>query len=133
MGNKTKILLVDIDADLLESITAVLQKHNYEVLTAADTREAMNIVRFEQPKLIVLELMLEKHDSGFSFTKTIKADPIYKKIPLFMLTAVAEKTGYSFSQELDGYWMKTDDYAEKPIAPEELLKRIEKLLANKNS
>jgi len=41
---------------------------------------------------------------------------------------VAEVTGFGFSQELDGYWMKTDDYAAKPIMPEELLKRVQKLL-----
>jgi len=46
-----------------------------------------------------------------------------------MLTAVGSETGMDFSQELDGYWMKTDDYASKPLTPEELVKRINALLA----
>jgi DNA-binding response OmpR family regulator len=46
-----------------------------------------------------------------------------------MLTAVSTETGYDFSQELDGYWMKTDDYAGKPLLPEELVKRVNGLLA----
>jgi DNA-binding response OmpR family regulator len=71
---------------------------------------------------------MEKHDSGFSFAKQIKADPLYKQIPILMLTSVAYVTGFGFSQELDGYWMKTDDYAEKPIMPDELLKRVKSLL-----
>jgi DNA-binding response OmpR family regulator len=46
-----------------------------------------------------------------------------------MLTAVSGTTGYDFSQELDGYWMKTDDYASKPLLPEDLIKRVKDLLA----
>jgi DNA-binding response OmpR family regulator len=46
-----------------------------------------------------------------------------------LLTAVAGETGYDFSQELDGYWMKTDDYASKPLLPDELMKKIRELLA----
>jgi DNA-binding response OmpR family regulator len=74
-------------------------------------------------------LMMEKHDTGFGVAKTLKADPVYKDIPVLMLTAVAGTTGYDFSQELDGYWMKTDDYASKPLPPEELISRIKGLLA----
>jgi two-component system alkaline phosphatase synthesis response regulator PhoP len=127
VDKKTKILLVDNDVDFIESTKAVLENHKYEVVTANTTQEAINKVHYEKPDLIIIELMLEKHDSGFTFTKTIKVDPLYKNIPILMLTAVEEKTGYSFSQELDGYWMKTDDYAAKPLEPDELLKRIKAL------
>jgi DNA-binding response OmpR family regulator len=89
----------------------------------------MDKVRFEQPDLIVLDLMMEKHDTGFGVAKALKADPIYKKIPILMLTAVGSETGIDFSQELDGYWMKTDDYANKPLLPEALVKKINELLA----
>ena len=44
------------------------------------------------------------------------------------MTAVSTETGYDFSQELDDYWMKTDDYASKPLLPDELVKRINDLL-----
>ena len=128
MNKKTKILVVDKNADVIELTKTVLEGNNYEVVTANNTQTAMNIVRYEKPDLIVLELMLEKYDSGFTFTRTIKADPLYNNIPILMLTDVEEKTGYSFTQELDGYWMKTDDYVAKPIEADELLKRVENLL-----
>jgi len=76
----------------------------------------------------VLDLMMEKHDSGFAVAKQLKADPVHRNIPILMLTAVAGTTGYDFSQELDGYWMKTDDYASKPLLPEDLLRKIADLL-----
>ena len=88
----------------------------------------MDKVKFEAPDLILLDLMMEKHDTGFSFAKTIKADPRYKDIPILMISSVAGETGYDFSQDLDGYWMKTDGFINKPVAPEELVKRINSLL-----
>jgi len=128
MDKKPKILLVDDDVDFIDLNKLVLEKQGFEVVTAFSAREGMDKVRFEQPDAIVLDLMMEKHDTGFGFAKAIKADPLYQKIPILMLTAVASETGFDFSQELDGYWMKTDDYASKPLAPEELIKRVNALL-----
>ena len=128
MSKKNKILLVDNDVDFVDLNKAVLENNGYEIVTAFSAREGVDKVKIEQPDLIVLDLMMEKHDAGFSFAKQIKADPLYKQIPILMLTSVADVTGFGFSQELDGYWMKTDDYAEKPIMPGELLKKVKQLL-----
>jgi DNA-binding response OmpR family regulator len=128
MGEKTKILLVDDDVDFVDLNTAVLKNQGFDVAAAFSGREALEKVRFEKPDLIVLDLMMEKHDTGFTFAKSVKADPLFKNIPILMLTAVSSETGYDFSQELDGYWMKTDDYASKPLLPDELVKRINGLL-----
>jgi two-component system alkaline phosphatase synthesis response regulator PhoP len=129
MDKKTRILLVDDDVDFIDLNKAVLENHGFDVVVAYSGREVLDKVRFEQPDLIVLDLMMEKHDTGFGVAKAIKGDPIYRSIPILMLTAVAESTGYDFSQELDGYWMKTDDYASKPLLPEDLVKKIDDLIA----
>ena len=129
MAKKPRILLVDDDVDFIDLNKAVLENNGFDVVTAFSGREATDKVRFEQPDLIVLDLMLEKHDTGFAFAKALKANPLHQKIPILMLTAGAGETGYDFSQELDGYWMKTDDYASKPLLPEELIKRVTMLLA----
>jgi CheY-like chemotaxis protein len=128
MSKKAKILLVDNDVDFVDLNKAVLENNGYEVVTAFSAREGLDAVRAELPDLIVLDLMMEKHDAGFAFAKQVKADPLFKKIPILMLTSVAEVTGFGFSQKLDGYWMKTDDYAEKPIMPELLLQKVQQLL-----
>jgi len=129
MAKKPRILLVDDDVDFIDLNKAVLENNGFDVVTAFSGREATDKVSFEQPDLIVLDLMLEKHDTGFAFAKALKANPLHQKIPILMLTAVAGETGYDFSQEMDGYWMKTDDYASKPLLPEELIKRVTMLLA----
>jgi len=120
--------LVDDDPDFLEIHKVVLHNHGYDVLTATSGREGLERVRAEMPDLVILDLMMEKHDAGFSFSKTVKTDPLFRKIPILMVTSVAEATGFRFSLEEDGYWMKTDDFLEKPVSPEVLLERVAKLL-----
>jgi two-component system, OmpR family, alkaline phosphatase synthesis response regulator PhoP len=129
MAGKTKILLVNDDPDFIDLNKTILENNGFEVAVASAGREVMDKVRFEQPDLIVLDLMMEKHDTGFTIAKTLRADPIYKNMPVLMLSDALSNTGADFSQELDGYWMKTDDYANKPVTPEELVERINKLLA----
>ena len=130
MNKKAKILLVDNDIDFIDLNKAVLSNKGYQVVTAFSGQEGLEKVRAEQPDLIVLDLMMEKHDSGFTFAKKVKSDPLFRKIPILMLTSVADVTGTEFSQELDGYWMKTDNYLKKPITPQQLLIEIGKLLAH---
>ncbi|HEY3275727.1 MAG TPA: response regulator [Syntrophorhabdaceae bacterium] len=127
--SKPKILLVDNDIDFVDLNKAVLENNGFVVVPAFAGREVMDKVRFEKPNVIVLDLMMEKHDTGFAVAKALKADPIYRNIPILMLTAVGAETGADFTQELDGYWMKTDDYANKPLAPEDLVTKIYGLLA----
>lgn len=129
--SKEKILLVDDDLDFLELHKAVLKKHGYEVLTATNSREGIERVRTDMPDLIILDLMMEKHDAGFLFSKQIKNDPLFKKIPILMISAVAEATGYSFSMEEDGYWMKTDDFLNKPVMPDVLIAKVRQLIAGR--
>ena len=128
MEKKAKILLVDNDVDFVDMNRAVLEHHGYEVVTAYSGKEGLETVKLERPDAIVLDLMMEKHDSGFTFAKELKTDPNLKHTPILLLTSVAEATGFRFSLEEDGYWMKTDDFADKPLLPKELVERIEKLL-----
>lgn len=123
-----RILIIDDDVDFVDLNKAVLVNNGFEVETAFSAREGMDKVQFDAPDLILLDLMLEKHDTGFSFAKSIKADPRYREIPILMISAVAGETGYDFSQDQDGYWMKTDDFVSKPVEPEELVKRINALI-----
>jgi two-component system alkaline phosphatase synthesis response regulator PhoP len=133
MNKKPKILLVDDDADFIDVNKAVLENHGFDVVAVFSAREGLGKVRFEQPDLIVVDLMLERHDAGFAFAKAVKADPVYQRIPILMVSSAMEKTGFEFSQEMDGYWMKTDDYVSKPIQPEDLVARIKDLLEKAGS
>ncbi|OGF63996.1 MAG: hypothetical protein A2Y62_17440 [Candidatus Fischerbacteria bacterium RBG_13_37_8] len=125
---KGRILLIDDDPDFLEMHSTILKNHGYEILTATSSKEGLERVRTEMPDLIILDLIMEKHDAGFAFSKTLKTDPLFKKIPIIMVTSVAQVTGYSFSMKEDGYWMKTDEFLEKPVEPQKLIETVERLL-----
>ena len=128
MGGKKKVLIIDDNINFVKINSAVLVSGGYEVEAAFNAEEGFTKVEYGQPDAIVLDLMMERHDSGFTLAKKLKTHPIYKKIPILLLTAVGEATGFKFSMESDGYWMKTDDFADKPIEPDLLLEKIAKLI-----
>lgn len=129
MTIKAKILLIDNDIDFIEMNKAVLQHNGYDVFFAYNSQEGYELAKLESPDIIVLDLMMEEHDSGFTLAKKIKKDPTLKDIPILMLTAVADRTGFNFSQEEDGYWMKTDAFIDKPCPPKDLMLKIEEMLS----
>jgi CheY-like chemotaxis protein len=128
MSEPQKILVVDDDPDVLFAVQAHLEQAGYRVLVAKTGMEAMQRVQFDKPDLIILDLMIERHDTGFTVAKSIKTDPATRDIPIIMVSAVREKTGFAFSQERDGHWMKTSVFLEKPYDPDVALQKIRELL-----
>jgi len=129
VADKKKVLIVDDNPDFLKLNGATLQAAGYEVEVAYNADEGFTKVEYGQPDAIVLDLMMERHDSGFKLAQKLKTHPVYGTIPILMLTAVGEATGFRFSMEKDGHWMKTDDFADKPLPPDELVERVGQLIA----
>ncbi len=128
MKNNTKILIIDDDPDYVEAIKAILENKSYKVVTAYDKNEGMKKIDSEKPDLIILDIMMEKLDDGFTICYKLKHDPELKKIPVLSVSAVTEKTGLKFSPETDGEYFEADDYVEKPVKTVDLLERVERLL-----
>jgi len=127
MTEKTKILLIDDDPDFVEATKLVLESKPYEVITAANGNEGLSKAKKERPKLIILDIIMPVKD-GFNAAEEFKKDPELQKIPIIMLTSFSQKideTTYSKSQALT---LDAEDYIDKPVDPEELLKRVEKQL-----
>ncbi|MEK7850131.1 MAG: response regulator [Candidatus Omnitrophota bacterium] len=125
-----KILIIDDDADMVESTKVVLEAKSYKVFTAANKQSALVQIKEVMPDLIIMDVMLEKMSDGFDLSRELKSDEKYKRIPVLMVTAIGEKTGFRFSEAAgDKVWLPVDDYAEKPLKPEELISKVEKLLS----
>lgn len=123
-----KILIIDDDADIVESMRVVLESKNYDVISASSGQEGLDKAKQENPDLIILDVMMPNMD-GFEMSRAIKGDPEHKNIPILMLTAIKEKSGLDFKKEAgDTTWLPVDDYCEKPLDPQELIAKIEKLL-----
>lgn len=131
MSKEARILLVDDDPDLRVSMTTILESQAYRVATAKDGIECLEQIKKDPPELIILDLLMPRLD-GFGVVKALKEDPRYAKyadIPILILTAVREEASRRRYELETGLEMDVDDYVEKPIAPPNLLHRVEKLLA----
>ncbi|MEI8345176.1 MAG: response regulator [Candidatus Omnitrophota bacterium] len=130
MADRAKILIIDDDPDITESMRVVLESKQYRVTAAESGEEGLKRVKLDNPDLIILDVMMETGDKGFEVAKEIKWDPQHKHVPILMLTAIKEKTGLDFRNEAgDEDWLPVDDFCDKPLKPEELLGKVERLLA----
>ncbi|WP_315927839.1 response regulator [Mesorhizobium sp. SP-1A] len=124
-GGKTKVLICDDDALLLELMEFRLQAKGYCVVKAVDGAEALAMAEQEDPHIIVLDAMMPKSD-GFEVLTRIKNDQRLSDIPIIMLTARKGERDIVSALEKGA-----DDYLVKPFIPEELLARLARLVARK--
>ncbi len=123
-----KILIVDDDSDFVEAITLILKPKKFEVVAAYNGKEGIEKVKSERPDLVVLDVMMPEKD-GYSVCKELKSDPRWSHIPILLLTAVVSHVPTTrFTQQM-GMETEADDYIDKPVEPEVLVKRIEALLS----
>jgi DNA-binding response OmpR family regulator len=125
---KHNILIVDDDQDYGEALKIVLENQGYLIRHALNIRDGRAFIEEERPDLIILDVMMEKMTDGFNFCSDLKNDKTCSTIPILMVTAVTEKTGFKFSPETDGEYLQADDYVKKPIPVSELVSRIKKLI-----
>ena len=123
-----KILIIDDDPDLVEAVTMILESKNYDVAAAYGGIEGLQKAKTEKPDLVVLDVMMPDKD-GYAVCKELKADPSMKNIPVLLLTAVASKISTTRYTQQMGLETEADDYIDKPVEPEALVKRIEGLLS----
>ncbi len=132
MANKAKILIVDDDPDIVEAMKVVLESKRYKVDIAKSGEAGLKKLKKVRPDLVILDVMMETKDKGFDVARSIKNDQAYKAIPILMLTAVKEKTGLDFKKEAgDEAWLPVDDYADKPLKPNQLISKVELLLGKR--
>jgi DNA-binding NtrC family response regulator len=120
MSRKTKILLVEDDADVLFATSRTLKSAGYEVLEASSAKECMAEVRAERPDLLLLDVVLPDGD-GRELCSQLKADPDLQGIFVVMLSAF--KT--SSNDQVEGLDLGADGYIARPVSNKELLARIQ--------
>ncbi|KPK24893.1 MAG: hypothetical protein AMJ70_00615 [Dehalococcoidia bacterium SG8_51_3] len=127
MAKIPKVLIIDDDPDFVEATRIVLESKPYEVIVSYDGDDGLRKAREESPDLIILDVIMPVKD-GFSTAEQLKKDAGLKNIPVIVLTSYAEKGGGSSVAMSGGLTMETEDYIDKPVSPEELLKKVEKYL-----
>lgn len=128
MSDKKKILIIDDDKDYGEALRIVLENNGYEVKHALNIDDGRKVLDDIHPNLIILDVMMDKHTDGFELCYNLKHDEACRNIPILMVTAVTDKTGFKFSPETDGEYLEADDYVAKPVPVSDLLSRVNKLI-----
>nr|PZN04910.1 MAG: DNA-binding response regulator [Bacillota bacterium] len=116
--NEKTILVVDDEKNIRELVKFNLESRGFKVIEAADGEEALNLVKAQEPSLIILDLMLPKID-GWEVCRLLKSDPSTRKLPIIMLTALGDEI-----DKIVGLELGADDYITKPFSPRELVARV---------
>jgi two-component system OmpR family response regulator len=115
----SKLLVVEDDSNLLETLKYNLRKEGYDVVTASDGEQAIEVARREKPNLLILDIMLPKIN-GFEVCRILRKE---MTVPILMLTAKADET-----DKIVGLEIGADDYMTKPFSMRELLARVRAML-----
>ncbi len=128
MNSRKLILIVDDDIDFISQIKLYCEKFGYETMTATSENEALELIKTRKPDLAMLDLMMEKDDSGFILSYKIKQK--YPDVPVIIATAVTSETGLIFGVESheEQQWIKADLIMEKGVRPDQLQREIKRLL-----
>ncbi|MBD2448432.1 response regulator transcription factor [Nostoc sp. FACHB-152] len=117
--NKEKILVVDDEASIRRILKTRLSMIGYDVVSASNGEEALEIFRSCDPDLVVLDVMMPRLD-GYEVCQELRKQ---SDVPIIMLTALGD-----ISDRITGLEMGADDYMVKPFSPRELESRIARVL-----
>jgi DNA-binding response OmpR family regulator len=120
--DKKRVLIVDDEPDIVESIKFNLEIEGIECLEAYDGEEALLKAKKENPDLILLDIMLPKMN-GYKVARLLKFDESYKNIPIIMLTARTQEKDIEIGEETGA-----NEYVTKPFDMDMLVTLVKKYL-----
>ena len=123
-----KILIIDDDIDLVEAMRLTLESAGFEVIDAQDGKKGIEKIESNSPDLVILDVMMGTQDEGFHVAYQIRSNQATSDLPLIMLTAVGQETGFSFDKDKDEDFLPVNEFLEKPIDPDTLIELVKKNL-----
>ncbi len=122
MAEKKKILVIDDDIDITESIKAVLAAHGFEAFAATNSRDGVDAVDKVKPDLVLCDMMMEQVDAGSRVAHDIRKKD--KKLPIFLLSSIGAATAQNIELDKLGF----NGVFQKPVSPDQMIKTIKKAL-----
>ena len=124
---KAKILIIDDQPSEVKMVKMALEQANYEVCYAYNGKEGIEKAVQEKPDLIVLDIMMPEKD-GFITCGELKKKPETSSVPVIILTSIESSSLVFPDAESAADSPHADEYIDKPVDPNFLLKRVERLL-----
>jgi len=116
-----RVLIVDDDAEIIESIRYALEAKKYEVLVARDGNQGLAMAEREDPDLVILDMMMPKRSGFLVLEKLRRTRPVPLRV--IMITANEGSRHKAYAEMLG-----VDDYIRKPFAMDRLIESVGRLL-----
>jgi len=124
----SKVMIIDDDQDMIDSISLILEANDYEVVSKTDTENLIVDIESENPDLILLDIVFpEDAQAGFKAAREIAQQESLKNTPVLILSAVNQLSnlGFSFTEnDISSDFMPVTGFIEKPVKPDVLLEKI---------
>jgi len=117
-----KILLVDDDNEIVESMRLALESRGYQIVVARDGNQGLSMAEKEDPDLMILDMMMPKRSGFLVLEKLRRSRP--NPLRVIMITANEGSRHKAYAEMLG-----VDDYIRKPFAMDRLLESVQKLLS----
>ncbi len=127
MEDKPRILIVDDDLDFTQALQAALVSKSFTAVTASERRQAEDMVRSQEPDLIVLGAIMPRGDA-FLFHQWLKQSLEFSNLPILVVNTPPEKQHIKGWRAEEGMQCDAEDFLARPIEPASLVARIEKLV-----
>ena len=119
------VLVAEDEDDIRELVAYRMEKAGYDVISAADGEEAIQLALERVPSLAILDVMMPKVD-GYEVTRRLRAEESTSRMPIILLTARAQEADVQ-----RGFDAGADDYIRKPFSPQELRARVQAILGRR--
>ena len=121
-----KVLIVDDEPNIVLSVEFLMKREGYEVATAGDGQEALDMLQDVRPDLMILDVMMPRKN-GFEVCEAVRAHPQFGSLPILMLTAKGRE-----AEMKKGLSLGADAYVTKPFSTHDLIDRVGELLAGRS-
>jgi CheY-like chemotaxis protein len=121
-----KILVVDDDPDFVAFTRDVLKRQNYEVITAASGKQALDVMRKNKPDLVLLDVMMSYLLDGLHVSEEMQKDPELRQIPVIIVTSIVGRPEAGMFPTDSR--LSIDAWLSKPVQPKELLEKVNRHL-----
>ena len=119
-----KVLIVDDEPNIVLSVEFLMKREGYDVMTAADGQEALDMLEDAKPDLMILDVMMPRKN-GFEVCEAVRSHPKFGSLPILMLTAKGRE-----AEMKKGLSLGADAYVTKPFSTHDLIDRVGRLLAD---
>ena len=130
MSEQKKILIIDDDVQLVDTVKTLLESVGYKIAYAYQSEKGFAVARETKPDLILLDIMFAgpPGPDGVEISRRIHEDPDLKDTPVIILSGVKQALDMPIKIEPDEAYMPVKAFIEKPFKPDKLLTEIEKIL-----